>query len=222
MIFWKEWRSLRGRFFTLSGFYLITLGILPLNMLSAGSFATVVPFTAFATGFLMLFIPATLGMDALVGERDEGTSEFLLSKPLSRTRYLAAKIGMRVLLTLVLTSVLLVILLARFASEGMPLYLGTPPYLMWYLVVSILLGQLVTLTTTVAVSARAPYQSTAMIVGGAAGAVLAATPIVSTLRDITWLQAPWEAVGLLALFLLLTGFLAAYGITLPRAGRVLT
>ena len=219
MIFWKEWRRLRGRFLSLAAFYLITAALADLEV-----FGEAIPLDLFQVWFLgwgaaMLLIPAILGMDAYVGERDEGTEDFLYSKPIGRMRLLLAKLGFRFLLTLLLTVAILAILLFRAQGALPSLYWGTRPYVTWYLTLSILVAQLVVLAVTMAVSVRAPYQSTALIIGGTLGIVLAAFPVTDELYLVNALQAPWGNFWILVVFLALTTLLAAWGTITLETGR---
>lgn len=80
MIFWKEWRSLRLRFFVLAAFYAITAQLLPIDILTDFIVFGQVYVYLISWGAAFLFIPAILGMDAYVGEKDQETEEFLLSR----------------------------------------------------------------------------------------------------------------------------------------------
>lgn len=70
MIFWKEWMSLRLRFGVLAAFYAITAFLLPMDIMTDFIvFGQIYPFLI-SWGAGLLFIPAVLGMDAYVGEKD--------------------------------------------------------------------------------------------------------------------------------------------------------
>ena len=222
MIFWKEWRSLRLRFAVLVAFYGITALLLPI-----GSYREYIIFDILYSYLIMwgaglLFIPAILGMDAYVGERDQETEDFLLSKPMSVTKFLAAKIGLRFALTLLLTGTIIAITLIRVSGPGAPLFLSTPPYLIWYVTLSIIVGQLVVLMVTVAISVRAPFQSTALIIGASLGAVVAGLPLLDSAWQLRMLQAPWGSFWLLMVLLVLTAALASTLLVTREAGRSVT
>jgi ABC-type transport system involved in multi-copper enzyme maturation permease subunit len=219
VIFWKEWRRLRGRFFSLAGFYLITAAVADLDIFGESFDISALQLWVIGWGVAMLLIPAILGMDAWVGERDEETEDFLFSKPLTRTRLLLAKVGLRFLLTLILTSTVMVVLVIRAGSEVDSLYWWVRPYVTWYLVLSVLTAQLVLLMVTMAVSVRAPYQSTALILGGALGSVVVALPVIDRIELTGALQAPWGNYRLLLLFLVLTTVLTCYGMVHHEHGR---
>ncbi len=222
MIFWKEWMSLRLRFGVLAAFYAITAFLLPMDIMTDFIvFGQIYPFLI-SWGAGLLFIPAVLGMDAYVGEKDQETEDFLLSKPMSPAKLLAAKIGLRFVLTLVLTGSLITITLIRVGSPDNPLYLFTRPYLIWYVTLSIITAQLVVLMVTIAVSARAPFQSTALIIGGSLGAVIAGIPVLMSSWQLWLLQAPWESFWLLVLLLILTAVLASSLMIKREVGRSVT
>jgi ABC-type transport system involved in multi-copper enzyme maturation permease subunit len=219
MIFWKEWRALRGRFLALGAFYAITALLLPVDVLIDVDWIEVVPVTLLGWGALLILIPAILGMDAYVGERDQETEDFLLSKPMSKGRLIAAKYGSRALLTLLLTAGLLALLMVRIGGAVDTLYLSTRPYVVWYVILSVLAGQQVVLMLTMAVSVRAPFQSTALILGGSLGAAVAAAPVLTSSWQLTRLQAPWSSFRLLVVLLLLSGALACSVLLRREVGR---
>jgi ABC-type transport system involved in multi-copper enzyme maturation permease subunit len=219
MIYWKEWRSLRLRFFVLAAFYLVTTQILPIDVLTDFIVFGEVYIYLFSWGAAFLFIPAVLGMDTYVGEKDQETEDFLLSKPMSVWRLLSAKIGLRMLLTAILTFSLMAIALIRINSPTHTLYLTTPPYVILYVIASILIAQLVVLMITISVSARAPFQSTALIVGGALGAVAAGIPIMDTTWQMEMLQAPWGSFWIQIALFILTTILASFLLLRREAGR---
>lgn len=219
MIFWKEWRSLRLRFGVLAAFYGITALMIPIDIMRDFIVFSEIYVYFISWGAALLFIPAIMGMDAYVGERDQETEDFLLSKPLSTARLLAAKIGLRLILTLILTGALFALTMIRVGSPENPLYLFTPPYLIWYVTLSIITSQLVVLMVTVAVSVRAPYQSTSLIIGGSLGAAIAAFPLLSSSWQLSMLQAPWGSFWLLVLLLLLTAALASTLLVRREVGR---
>lgn len=222
MIFWKEWRRLRGRFFSLAGFYLITVLLGDVEVYSSSRYHFEgVASAAITWGAMMILIPAILGMDAWAGERDEGTEPFLFSKPMSLSRLWVAKIGLRLILTFLLTGLLILLLVLRTAADGFDFFWGVRPFISWYLLLSVGMAELLVLMTTVWVSLRAPYQSTALIIGAALGGVIASWPLVSSLRPIESLQVPWENFGLLALMFALVTFAAAWGYAHREPGRSL-
>jgi ABC-type transport system involved in multi-copper enzyme maturation permease subunit len=220
MIWWKEWRSLRGRFLTLSGFFLITALLGRLETFGARFEALeALPVILVSWGAALLLVPAILGMDAFVGERDQGTEDFLFSKPIGQLRLLAAKVAFRLVLSFVLTAVVVVIVLGRVTDMAGTLHWGVRPYLALFLTLSVLVAQLIVLMVTIAVSVRAPYQSTALIIGGTMGTVVAAMPIMFSLRHFDSLQAPWGNFWLLVLLLALTGFFACWSFVKQEPGR---
>ena len=83
----------------------------------------------------------------------------------------------------------------------------------------IVIAQLLVLTITIAVSVRAPFQSTALIVGGALGTVVASIPVMNTTWQLEMLQAPWGTFWLLVMLLLLTTALASILIVRRETGR---
>ncbi len=222
MIFWKEWRSLRLRFFVLAAFYAITAQLLPMDILTDFVVFGQVYVYLISWGAAFLFIPAILGMDAYVGERDQDTEDFLLSKPMSTWKFLSAKIGLRLVLTAFLSIALMTIALIRVDAPENPLYLFTPPFVIWYVVGSIVVAQLLVLMITIAVSVRAPFQSTALIVGGALGTAVAGIPLMDTTWQLEMLQAPWGTFWIQILLLLLTTALASILIVKREAGRSAT
>ncbi len=219
MIFWKEWRELRGRFLILAAFYLITVLILPIGAIVEGASLPYLAIALLGSGAILGLIPMVLGMDAYVGERDNDTEDFLFSKPMPVSRLLLAKIGLRAGLILLLSLTLIAIVLIRIGRGDEPLYLGTPPYQIWYAVLSILVGLLIILLITTAVSVRAPYQSTALIIGGSAGAVLAVAPVIFSAWELQYLQAPWSSFWLHCLMMLLSAIAAAVLIIRRETGR---
>jgi len=219
MIFWKEWRELRGRFFTLAAFYLITLLFLPINLLVVTRYIQYFVPNLLTTGALLILIPMVLGMDAYVTERDGETEDFLCSKPISRISLFLSKIGLRAALTLLLAIPLLAIIVIKLGIEADSLYLATPPFLILFVLLSIVSGLLIILFITGAVSARVPYQSTALIIGGSAGATLAAFPIILNAWELQYLQAPWQNFWLLILVLMLSILLALFLFTRIETGR---
>jgi ABC-type transport system involved in multi-copper enzyme maturation permease subunit len=220
MIWWKEWRSLRGRFLTLSGFFLITAILGRIETFGARFDAMdALPVILVSWGAALLLIPAILGMDAFVGERDQGTEEFLFSKPIGHLKMLAAKVAFRLALSFVLTTLVVAIVLVRFTDMAGTLYWGVRPYLALFLTLSVLVAQIIVLMVTIAVSVRAPYQSTALIIGGTMGTVIAAMPIMFSVRHLDRLQAPWGNFWLLVLLLLLTGFFACWSFVKREPGR---
>lgn len=219
MIFWKEWRRLRARFLFLCGFYGLTVLLLDLRSFVGLQWFGSIPIALVGWATALLLVPAILGMDAYAGERDEGTEVFLFSKPVGTGRIVLAKVGLRVLMTAVIVGGTLAILLIRIGGAVPSLYLGTRPYVIWFLVLSIVAGELFVLMATITVSLRAPYQSTALIIGGALGAAVAAYPVVSSLVPIEALQASWGSFWLLVLLLALIGALAGYGFQHQEAGR---
>jgi len=221
VIFWKEWRSLRLRFAVLAAFYGITALLLPISPISDFIVFGEIYIYLIGWGAGLLLIPAILGMDAYVGERDQETEDFLLSKPISATRLLAAKIGMRFAQTLILTGGVLALMLIRAGSPDNPLYLFTPPYVIWYVTLSILAAQLVVLMVTIAVSVRAPYQSTALIIGASLGTAVVGVPILGSAWQLEMLQAPWGSFWLLVLLLLMTAVLASTLLVRREVGRSL-
>jgi len=220
MIFWKEWRELRGRFLALAAFYLITVLLVDI-ISSVGATAPIIfaPLIVVAWGAGLLLVPAVLGMDVYAGERDEGTEVFLFSKPLSPVRMIIAKIGTRMVLTLGLCGLVMLMVLLRTRAITGTLYFWVRPYVMIYIVLAVLVALLVVLMVTMAVSVRAPYQSTALILGGAFGTAVAAMPVVFSFAPISALQAPWGNLGLLLILLILTSFLACWGLANQEAGR---
>lgn len=222
MIFWKEWRSLRLRFFVLAAFYAITAQLLPMDILTDFIVFGQVYVYLISWGAAFLFIPAILGMDAYVGERDQETEDFLLSKPMSTWKLLSAKIGLRLILTAFLSIALMTITLIRVDAPENPLYLFTPPFVIWYVVGSIVAAQLLVLMITIAVSVRAPFQSTALIVGGALGTAVAGIPLMDTTWQLEMLQAPWGSFWIQILLLLLTTALASILFVRREAGRSAT
>lgn len=219
MIFWKEWRALRGRFLALGAFYAITVLLLPIASFLDIDWIEFIPIALLGWGATLILIPAILGMDAYVGERDQETEDFLLSKPIGKTGLIAAKYGIRALLTLLLTAGLMAVLTVRIAGAVDTLYLSTRPYVMWYVILSVLVGQQVVLMLTMAISVRAPFQSTALIVGGALGAVVAAAPVLTSSWQLTRLQAPWASFRVLVLLLLLSSALACSLLVRREVGR---
>lgn len=222
MIFWKEWRRLQARFFILAGFYIITVLIIDLGPFSAGvdSFIfEVAPILMITWGVSLLLVPVILGMDAYVGERDEETEDFLFSKPLPLHRLLLAKVGIRLLLTLVIIGVSLAILLIRTERMVPSLYLGTRPYLVWYVISSLIVALLIVLMVTIAVSVRAPYQSTALIIGGSLGTAIAAFPVLNRTDMLQALQAPWGNFWILMIILIMTTCAACWGLGNKEVAR---
>jgi ABC-type transport system involved in multi-copper enzyme maturation permease subunit len=220
VIFWKEWRRLRGRFLSLAGFYLITVLLTDLTAYgNAAYYFEGIGTMAITWGAAMALIPAILGMDAWVGERDEGTELFLFSKPIRPWKIWLAKVGLRLGLTLLLVGVLMLLMVHRATTEGVRFFWGVRPYAAWFLVLSVFLAELVVLMTVVWTSLRAPYQSTALIVGGAAGCCVAAWPLISSLRDFESLQAQWGNFYLLLLFFILVSAATAWGYAHQEAGR---
>ncbi len=209
MIFWKEWRVLRGRFVMLAAFYGITLVMLPVESLFIDDMFDVIPLSLLIAGIALTFIPMILGMDAWVAERDEETEEFLLSKPISWQRLIIAKVGFRALLTLLLSSALLIIILVRIGNASGGLHLWTRPYVVWYVTLSILTAHTIIIVVTAAVSARAPYQSTSLIIGGLLGLVVCGLPLVISAWQLLHLQAPWTTFLLLITLLSLSMVLAS-------------
>jgi ABC-type transport system involved in multi-copper enzyme maturation permease subunit len=218
MIWWKEWRELRTRFLTLAGFLLVTVLVVDVGTPGLDAVSDLA-ITIVGWAAAMTLVPAILGMDAYVGERDQGTEQFLLSKPLGRTRLLLVKVGFRTLLSGALTGMILVVLLLRIRAETGSLYLGMRPYPTLLIILSVYVALFVVLMTTIAVSVRAPYQSTALIIGGFLGALVAAAPVLLSIEPMTALQAPWGYFWLLMLLLLLTTFLACWGIAVHEPGR---
>ena len=215
MIFWKEWRAIRTRFLVLAAFYLVTISLMPIEPIGSEissyytDWFTTLPLAILGWGVAMILIHMILGMDAHVGERDEETEEFLFSKPIPLTRLLAAKIGLRLVLTLVLSVTLTAIGLIRLNAVVPSLFLWTPPYAIWYATLSILAAQLVIVLVTAAVSVRVPYQSTALIVGGSLGTALAALPIFLGIWEIPFYQAPWRYFWAHIALIVISGSLAA-------------
>lgn len=204
MIVWKEWTVLRGRFFTLAAFYLITLLVLPVDSLFMGVEYQFIPLSLFFIGAGLLIIPMILGMDAYVVERDEGTEDFLLSKPISRSKLMAVKVGMRLALTFILSLVLFIIALMRADNSVVSLHLFVPPYSIWYVMLSVIVAQLVVVAIISTVSVKAPYQSTALILGGLLGIAVASLPTVTSAWQLISLQAPWGSFFIQVVTLLLT------------------
>ncbi len=192
MIFWKEWRVIRGRFLTMTAFYGITLLLLPVEALFINETFEVIPISLLMVGVALAFIPIVLGMDAWVVEKDEETEDFLLSKPVSWLRLLMAKVGLRTLLTFLLTGTLYALVLIRMGANTEGLYLWMRPYVVWYLVFVVLTGHLIIVVITAAVSVRAPYQSTALIIGGLLGVCIAGLPVFTSGWQLLHLQAPWD------------------------------
>jgi len=220
VIFWKEWRRLRGRFLGLAAFYLITVLLTDLTAYgNATYYFEGIGVMAITWGAAMALIPAILGMDAWVGERDEGTELFLFSKPIGPWKIWLAKVGLRLGLTLLLVGVLMLLLVQRATAEGVRFFWGVRPYVAWFMVLLVFLAELVVLMTVVWTSLRAPYQSTALIVGGAAGCTVAAWPLISSLHDFESLQAQWSNFYLLLLFFILVSAATAWGYAHQEAGR---
>ncbi len=219
MIFWKEWRVLRLRFLVLTAFYGITLIFIPLIGISPATYFEAIPNYLIMFGAGMLIIPVIIGMDAYVGERDQETEEFLMSKPVSFMRMLAAKVGLRFLLTFVLTISLLAIALVRVIGTGTPLYLDTRPYMIWFLILYILTAQMLVLMTTITVSIRAPFQSTALIVGGALGTAVSGLLLTGSLWKLSFLQVDWVTFYLEVGLLILMCLLAASFLYRKEVGR---
>jgi ABC-type transport system involved in multi-copper enzyme maturation permease subunit len=213
MMLWKEWKALRGRFFTLAAFYLITLLVLPLDSLFISLDFETLPLSLLSIGIGLLIIPMILGMDAYVVERDEGTEDFLLSKPISRAKLMAVKVGVRLLLTLVLSALLFAIVLIRAAGTVESLHMSIQPYTVWYVTLSVMVAQLVVVVIISTVSVKAPYQSTALILGGLLGIAVASLPSVISAWQLISLQAPWESfiIQIVILLLTLTFALSVYG-----------
>ena len=130
MIFWKEWRVVRGRFLTLAAFYGITLLLLPFESIAIGEMFDVIPISLLSAGIALVLIPIILGMDAYVVEKDEETEDFLLSMPISWMKLLLAKVGLRTLLSFLLTVTLFAIILVRLGSRTEGLYLS-PRYILY-------------------------------------------------------------------------------------------
>ena len=204
MIFWKEWRVVKGRFLTLAAFYGITLLLLPIESIAIGEMFEVIPISLLSAGIALILIPVTLGMDAYVVEKDEETEDFLLSMPISWMKLLLAKVGLRTLLSFLLIVTLFAIILVRLGSRTEGLYLSTPPYTIWYVTLTVLIGHLIIVMVTSAVSVRAPFQSTSLIVGGSLGAVIAAVPVLKSSWQLLYLQAPWGTFFILLLLLVLS------------------
>ncbi|MCK4772086.1 MAG: ABC transporter permease [Candidatus Latescibacteria bacterium] len=221
MIFWKEWRSLQGRFFTLGGFYIISALLIDIRFFGGPFTFAFVPTWIISWGSGMLLVPAILGMDAYVGERDEGTEDFLFSKPIPVSRLILSKIGLRFLLTLIVTGATLSILLIRTSGMVSSLYLGTRPFIVFYITFTVILAQLVVLMITIVVSLRAPYQSTALIIGGTLGTAVAAFPVLNKAGMMQALQAPWGNFWIILILLILTAGIACWGLTRQEVGRSL-
>jgi ABC-type transport system involved in multi-copper enzyme maturation permease subunit len=196
MIYWKEWCRLRRRFFALAAFYLITALFLP--PVSWGTdFLTWTINLLIGWGGGLLLVPAILGMDAWAGEKDEGTETFLFSKPIPAARLLLAKLGLRLLLTLLITSVVLGILILRLEVMGVELHLFTRPYTAASALATVVAAQLTLLAVTMLVSIRAPYQSTALIIGGCLGAAIAGAVVLPSFWRVRALQAIWPSFWML-------------------------
>lgn len=204
MIFWKEWRVVRGRFLTLAAFYGITLLLLPIESIAIGEMFDVIPISLLSAGIALVLIPIILGMDAYVVEKDEETEDFLLSKPISWKRLLIAKVGLRAFLSFLLTALCFTAILFRIGSSTENLYLSTPPFTVWYVTLTVLVGHLIIIMVTSAVSVRVPYQSTSLIVGGSLGAVVAGVPVLASSWQLLYLQAPWGTFFLMLFLLVLT------------------
>ncbi len=216
MVYWKEWRKLRARFLSLSAFYLITAAFIPIPNLGMRSSFMEVPLYLVSWGAALLLTPAILGMDTFVGERDEGTLAFFFSKPIPVTRMVMGKIGVRLLLTLAITVTVLGLLLVRFFVAEIPLYLATPPYVIWSVVGTIVAAQLAALGITVAVSLRAPYQSTALIIGSTLSAAVTAYAVIPRFWRIEALQDIWSSFWLLLLLTLVLVAVSGYYLTRPQ------
>lgn len=218
MIFWKEWRSLRARVSVIAAFFIITVLLLPIHSHYDYTFYEIVNYLI-SWGAGLLLIPAIMGMDAYVGERDQETEEFLLSKPMSGSKLLAGKIGLRLVLTFLLTGILFALFLLRIGNVTEPLYLSTPPFIIWYLTLTILISQSLVLMVTIAVSVRAPYQSTALIVGGSLGIAVAGLIVSTSTWQLGYLQAPWHTFWILVILFLLTTGLASILLLNRQVGR---
>jgi len=203
MIFWKEWCVVRGRFLILTAFYGITLLLLPVEALFIDESYEMIPISLLIIGVVLAFIPVVLGMDAWVAEKDEETEDFLLSKPVSWSRLLLAKVGLRALLSFLLTGTLFALALIRVGANSEGLYLWMRPYVVWYLIFVVMTGHLIIVVITAAVSIRAPYQSTALIIGGLLGICVAGLPVFSSGWQLLYLQAPWNNFLVMLLLLAL-------------------
>ena len=198
MIYWKEWCRLRRRFIALAAFYLITALFLP--PVSWGTdFLTWTINLLIGWGGGLLLVPTILGMDAWAGEKDEGTETFLFSKPIPAARLLLAKLGLRLLLTLLITAAVLGILVVRMDMMGVSLYLFTRPYVTVSVLAAVAAAQITLLAVTMLVSIRAPYQSTALIIGGCLGAAICGAVVLPRLWRVSALQAIWPSVWLLVI-----------------------
>ena len=60
MIFWKEWRVVKGRFLTLAAFYGITLLLLPIESIAIGEMFEVIPISLLSAGIALILIPVIL------------------------------------------------------------------------------------------------------------------------------------------------------------------
>ena len=87
-------------------------------------------------------------------------------------------------------------------TEG--LYLGMKPYPVWYITAVVMVGHLIILVITAAVSVRAPYQSTALIIGGLLGVAVAGLPVFISSWQLLQLQAPWGHFYIMLVLLVLT------------------
>ncbi len=199
MLLWKEWTRLRGRMMGLTWFYFLTAFLVPLPRIEGPLSIFQLPILLCGWGAAMLLIPAIMGMDAYAGERDEGTEVFYFSKPISFGRILLAKFGTRFMATLLAGALVMAVVLFRLDATGAELHLATPPFVIWSVVGIVVVAQLLVLAVTMTVSVRAPYQSTALIVGGALGGVLAAIPVIPSLWRTAVLQDLWGVFWLLLL-----------------------